>query len=185
MNPDDPKWRRRFLDLAAQVATWSKDTTQVGCVIVSPAGLVISTGYNGLPRGVRDLPERMERPAKYLWTVHGEESAVANAARHGSNTTDATLYCTHAPCSRCARQIINAGITQVVCDDGRTAMPEDDFAAAGLMFLEAGVRIVRADPITEPRNIELRAASAKPDAPNARPDPAAKDRSPITERTHP
>ncbi|MGU3387178.1 deoxycytidylate deaminase [Methylobacterium sp. D53M] len=143
MSPTDPKWRRRFLDLAGEVAGWSKDTTQVGCVIVSPDGLVISTGYNGIPRGVRDLAERMQRPAKYFWTVHGEEAAIANAARHGSKTSGATLYCTHAPCSRCARQIINAGIVEVVCDDGRTAMPADEFATAGLMFLEAGVRVMR------------------------------------------
>lgn len=143
MDLADPKWIGRFLGLAEEVATWSKDTTQVGSVIVSPDGLVISTGYNGIPRGVDDLPERLERPAKYVWTVHSEEAAIANAARHGSRTDGASLYCTHAPCSRCARQIVNAGIRRVVAGTGTTSMPAEEFEAAATMFGEAAVDVFR------------------------------------------
>lgn len=144
MNLSDTKWQTRFLGIAAQVASWSKDTTQVGAVIVSPDGLIISTGYNGLPRGVIDDPARMTRPEKYLWTVHSEEAAIANAARHGARTADATLFCTHTPCSRCARQVINAGIRCVVVGPGTTSMPAEEFETAAVMFREAGVAVVTA-----------------------------------------
>lgn len=139
METANKKWAKRFLKVAAEIATWSKDTTQVGCVIVSEDGLIISTGYNGIPRGVLDLPSRLERPAKYLWVAHGEEAALANAARHGARTAGATLFCTHTPCSRCARQIINAGVCRVVAGSGTTSMPAEEFEASIAMFAEAGV----------------------------------------------
>lgn len=141
MNLADPKWGRRFLALADEVSSWSKDSTRVGTVIVSSSGLVISTGYNGIPRGVEDRHERLERPAKYLWTVHSEEAAIANAARHGSRTEGSWLFCTHAPCSRCARQIINAGVAHVLYGAGTTSMPREEFEAAAIMFQEAGVQV--------------------------------------------
>ena len=63
-------WDQRFLDLAHHISLWSKDpSTKVGAVAVSDARAVLETGYNGIPRGVLDLSERMERPAKYIWTV--------------------------------------------------------------------------------------------------------------------
>ena len=143
MNMHTPKWRARFLEVAATVAKWSKDpTTKVGCVIISPKGLIISTGYNGIPRGVEDKPERMERPAKYLFLSHAEQSAIANAARHGSKTEGATMFVTHQPCSHCARQIINAGIVAVVCGDGTTSMPHEEFVASRQMLHEAGVSLI-------------------------------------------
>lgn len=139
MKVTDQKWKQRFLQIAFEVSKWSKDSTQVGSVLVSPDGLIISTGYNGLPRGVQDLPERMGRPQKYLWTVHSEEAAIANAARHGSKTSGALLFCTHQPCSRCARQIINAGIQSVHVGSGSTSMPQEEFLISKEMFSEAGI----------------------------------------------
>lgn len=76
------KWTQRFLNLAQSVAEWSKDpSTQVGAVAVGTSKQILETDFNGLPRGVQDLPERMERPAKYIWTAHAEENLVAHAAR--------------------------------------------------------------------------------------------------------
>lgn len=130
------KWSARFLDMARLVASWSKDSTQVGAVAVSPARAVLETGYNGIARGVRDLPERMQRPAKYLWTSHAEENLVAHAARQ--RLEGATVYVTHLCCSRCARMLINAGVARVVCGDGTTNMPP----VAVQQFHEAGVDLV-------------------------------------------
>ena len=49
------KWDMRFLELAALVATWSKDpSTQVGAVIVDSAKRIVSVGFNGAPRGVQE-----------------------------------------------------------------------------------------------------------------------------------
>ena len=130
------------MDMAMQVATRSKDpNTQVGCVIVSNDKVVVATGYNGLPRGVSDTPERMERPAKYLWTSHAEENAVAQAARVGAKLAGSIAYVTHMPCARCARTLIQAGIGAVIVGDGTTSMPEEEFRVASLMFGEADVDV--------------------------------------------
>ncbi len=142
-----PKWRNRFAELAAQVATWSKDpSTKVGCVLASPDGAVLSTGYNGLPMGVTDLDWRMERPTKYLWTVHAEAAAIANAARLGARTDGAIAFVTHGCCAGCARLLVNAGVRAVHFGPGKTSMPEDEFVAARTMFHEAGVRYQAVEP---------------------------------------
>jgi dCMP deaminase len=133
------KWTARFLNLAKHIATWSKDSTQVGAVAVSHSKQVLETGFNGLPRGVQDLPERMERPAKYLWTSHAEENLVSHAAR--AVLEGSTVYVTHLCCSRCARTLINAGVAKVVCGDGTTSMPAEEFEVATTMFREAGVEL--------------------------------------------
>ena len=70
-------WDRRFLELADHIAGWSKDPSRgVGAVIVGPNKQILATGYNGLPRGVDDRPERLERPAKYDLIVHAEMNAI-------------------------------------------------------------------------------------------------------------
>jgi dCMP deaminase len=135
-------WNDYFMDMATLVAQRSKDpSTKVGCVVVSEDRIVVSTGYNGLPRGVNDKSERMERPAKYLWTSHAEENAVAQAARVGAKLKGGTAFVTHHPCSRCARSLIQAGVTTVVIGNGTTSMPEEEFDVARVMFLEAGVEV--------------------------------------------
>lgn len=131
------KWHKRFLDLAKHIATWSKDSTQVGAVAVSSSRQVLETGFNGLPRGVVDAPERTQRPEKYLWTSHAEENLVSHAAR--SVLEGSTVYVTHLCCSRCARTLINAGVSKVICGDGTTSMPDEEFQVAVTMFNEAGV----------------------------------------------
>lgn len=136
------KWKRRFLELAHLVASWSKDpTTQVGAVAIDPKSrAILETGFNGLPRGVEDRPERMERPAKYLWTGHAEENLVAHAAR--ARLLGAEVEVTHLCCSRCARMLINSGVAAVTVDkNGKTSMPPEEFEVAVQMFHEAGVRL--------------------------------------------
>lgn len=131
-------WDQRFLDLAHHISLWSKDpSTKVGAVAVSDARAVLETGYNGIPRGVLDLSERMERPAKYIWTAHAEENLVAHAAR--KVLCGSTVYVTHMCCAGCARMLINAGVKKVIVGSGSTSMPEEQFEAARQMFLEAGV----------------------------------------------
>jgi dCMP deaminase len=109
--------------------------------VVSEDKIVAATGYNGLPRGVEDRAERMERPAKYLWTSHAEENAVAQAARVGAKLKGGTAFITHMPCSRCARTLIQAGIECVVVGKGKTSMPDEEFEVARTMFKEAGVDV--------------------------------------------
>lgn len=132
-------WKRRFLELARHIAGWSKDNTKVGAVAVDHSKRVLETGYNGPPRGVNDLPDRMRRPAKYLWTSHAEENLVSHAARTVLEGT--TVYVTHLCCSKCARMLINSGVAKVVCGDGTTSMPQEEFDVAVQMFKESGVEL--------------------------------------------
>jgi dCMP deaminase len=88
----------------------------------------------------------MERPAKYLWTAHAEENAVALAARVGASLRDGSAYVTHHPCSRCARSLIQAGIKVVYIGDGTTSMPAEEFDVARMMFTEAGVELLHLPP---------------------------------------
>ena len=110
-------------------------------MLVGPEDEVRLTGFNGPPRGVRDLPERRERPAKYRFTSHAEMNLIAFAAREGIRTKDCTVYVTHRCCSSCARSLIQAGISAVFYGPGTTSMPEEEFEAARIMFEEAGVYV--------------------------------------------
>ena len=47
------KWDKRYLALAKEVASWSKDpSTQVGAITVGNKKEVLSQGFNGFPRGI-------------------------------------------------------------------------------------------------------------------------------------
>ena len=110
------KWDERFLELAKQIASWSKDpSTQVGCVVVGPDREIRSTGFNGLPRGIEDSEDRLNnREIKYPMICHAEENAIMHAARIGMSLKDCTAYVTWPPCTRCARSLIQAGISTIV-----------------------------------------------------------------------
>lgn len=137
-------WKIRFLNLARAISEWSKDpNTKVGAIAVADSKQILETGFNGLPRGVQDLPERMERPAKYIWTAHAEENLVAHAAR--KQLEGSTVYVTHLCCNACARMLINAGVKKVVFGSGQTSMPLEQFEAAVAMFAEAGVELENED----------------------------------------
>lgn len=141
MNADD-KWHVRFLKLAKEVASWSKDpSTKVGCVLVRDRR-VISTGYNGFPKNIGDTLNRLyNREQKYEITVHAEVNAVTTAALHGVSTEGCVAYVTFNPCSRCAAVLINAGIKEVyVCDAGE--IPSrwlENFITASKLLAEAEV----------------------------------------------
>lgn len=135
------KWDIRFLQLAKHIAGWSKDpSTHVGATAVDKDRVVLESGFNGIARGVEDLPERMQRPEKYLWMGHAEENLVAHAAR--PRLAGSTVFVTHLCCSRCARMLINAGVAKVVCGGGTTSMPKEEFDVAVQSFKEAGVELI-------------------------------------------
>lgn len=114
-------WNQRFMDLAKHVAGWSKDpSTQVGAVVVNDKKQVISMGYNGFPRGVRDCQERYkDKATKLSFVAHAERNALDNAF---GDVEGATLYSTLYPCSDCAKGIIQRGVRTVVTSkNGMTA----------------------------------------------------------------
>ena len=135
-------WADYYMGFARHAATKSKDSTKVGAILVGPDGEVRLTGYNGPPRGVRDIPQRFERPAKYLYASHAEANLIAFAAREGIRVAGCVVYVTHMPCASCARSLIQAGVSTVVYGTGVTSMPEEEFKAAREMFEEAGITLL-------------------------------------------
>lgn len=109
------KWHQRFYKLALEISSWSKDSTKVGAVIVTPQKRVVSTGYNGEPYGASDSPSREAPALKYLYREHAERNAIYNAAAIGVSIFGASLYSTKFPCADCARAIVQAGLARVVC----------------------------------------------------------------------
>ena len=111
-------WDSYFLSIAEAVKERSKDpATKVGAVIVSPDNRILSTGYNGYPRGYSDN-YNVNRELKLQLTVHAELNAILNAARYGIRVDGCTLYVTSLPpCSDCAKSIVQSGIARVVCHE--------------------------------------------------------------------
>ncbi|AIF81222.1 deoxycytidylate deaminase [endosymbiont of Acanthamoeba sp. UWC8] len=111
-------WDEYFMTMAYLVSMKSKDpSTRVGAVIVGPDKEIRSTGYNGLPRAIADHDYRYyDREYKLLAVNHAEENAILHCARIGVSAKGCTIYTPWIPCSRCAKSIIQAGITEVVYD---------------------------------------------------------------------
>jgi dCMP deaminase len=111
-------WDQYFMTMTYLVSMKSKDpSTRVGAVIVGPDKEIRSTGYNGLPRGLADRDYRYKnREYKLLACNHAEENAILHCALNGVSAKGCTLYCPWLPCSRCAKSIIQSGISEVVYD---------------------------------------------------------------------
>ena len=118
-----PDWDNYFMAIASVVATRSTCLRRkVGAVIVRDRQ-IISTGYNGAPKGVPHcaevgcLREKLRIPSGERHEIcrgaHAEINAIAQAAATGSTTAGADMYCTHEPCSFCTKAMINAGIRRV------------------------------------------------------------------------
>ena len=140
------EWDDYYMGFAEHAAKKSKDSTQVGAILVDPDGAVILTAFNGPPRGVQDKIERLDRPAKYLFAAHGEANLISFAARRGIMTKGCRIYCTHISCSACARTIIQAGIIELVYGDGSFQAIGEESEATRTMFFESGVKLRRYAP---------------------------------------
>lgn len=119
-----PSWDQYFMDIAQMVAARSNcSRRQVAAVLVRDCR-IISTGYNGTPRGVRNCSDggcprcNSDTPSGHglheCLCSHAEENSIVQAAYHGIAVKGATLYTTFSPCLQCAKMIINAGIVEVV-----------------------------------------------------------------------
>ena len=140
------KWDNRFLELAEHIAQWSKDpSTKVGCVIVGQDREIVSTGFNGFPRGIEDTAERLQtRELKYSLICHAEANAVTQAARIGTSLKNCTAYITWPPCTSCVASMIQAGIKKIVYRKN-IVIPErwqKDFELGNQMLKEANVAVV-------------------------------------------
>ena len=147
-----PEWDAYFMNLAREVAKRSNcSRRKVGAIAVKNR-TIISTGYNGTPFGVTNCDDggcprcAGETPAGQGYDtcicVHAEQNAVALAARHGTSTDRAIIYSTLRPCFGCAKEMIQAGVAEVVYQDdiGYDAELESVYAA---LIQEAGLLVRR------------------------------------------
>lgn len=140
-------WDLKFMGLAEHIATWSKDRgRKIAAVIVGPDNEIRSTGFNGIPRGVRDdLEERHshETKEKYVWGAHAERNAIYNAARVGVPLKDCRIFSTVFPCVDCVIALIQSGIVELVTYAPNLGDPQwgEGYKRAQMMLNEAGIKV--------------------------------------------
>ena len=145
-----PSWDRYFMDIAHVAASRSNCSRRQVAAVVVRDKQIISTGYNGTPRGIKNCSEggcprcNSDVPSgqglHQCLCSHAEENAIVQAAYNGIMLKGATLYTTYSPCLLCAKMIINAGIVEVVYHEHYTI---DDVSTA--LLKEAGVKIRAVD----------------------------------------
>lgn len=140
-----PDWDTYFMRITKLVATRSSCLRRsVGAVLVKDKR-ILATGYNGAPAGMAHceeagcLRDQLHIPSgerhELCCGLHAEQNAIIQAARQGTEIKDSTLYCTTAPCSLCAKMLINAGVTRIVYEG---SYPDERAMA---FFAEAGVKV--------------------------------------------
>lgn len=132
------------MDIAHVTARRSNCLRRSVAAVIVRDRRIVSTGYNGTPRGIRNCNEggcgRCASDAPSGQSLgdcvccHAEENAIVQAAYHGIRVSGGTLYCTCSPCLMCTKMIINAGIQEVVFEEGYCF---DEQSRA--LFDEAGV----------------------------------------------
>ena len=137
-------WDELFMRSVYLIASKSKDPrTKIGAILVKD-GVIISQGYNGFARGVKDYEERyVDRQQKLKFVVHAECNSILNAVRHGINTSGSVCYTQGKPCCDCSKTLIQAGITEIIIHSLWPMSPTwGESSAIGItMFQEAGVRL--------------------------------------------
>jgi dCMP deaminase len=132
------EWARRSPDPATQNSAF---------LIYNDNRIALETlAVNEFPSGVKESPERWERPTKYSFVEHAERNAIYNAARNGVPTAGMGLVTPWGSCAECARAIIQAGITRLIRyrhDDIEHWNMSID--SAEQMLAEAGVEVITLD----------------------------------------
>jgi len=139
MNSDE-----HFMSLARDAARQSTDpSTHVGCVIVTPNGRIISSGYNSYPSFMEsEFVNDNDTQLRHLLSVHAEMRALINAKE---SINGCTIFVTHASCDNCLKHLIEAGIAKIVYEslytNGRSWLTQSR--------LDAIVRLLKGNKITE------------------------------------
>ncbi len=146
MHAKRPGWDEYFMQIARIAALRSNCMKRKVAAVIVKDRRIISTGYNGTPRGVKNCNEggcpRCNSFADSGTALgdclcsHAEENAIVQAAYHGISVREATLYTTFSPCLICTKIVINAGIVEVVYN---LDYPLNEVARA--LLAEAGVKM--------------------------------------------
>ena len=154
-----PDWDEYFMNIAKVVAMRSNCMKRHVAAIIVKDKRIVSTGYNGTPRGVTNCNDGgCPRCASFgvsganlgeCLCSHAEENSITQAAYHGVSIKGSTIYTTFSPCLTCTKMIINSGITEVVYEE------EYSLSKTELKLLkEAGVRVRTVKKIVNPSKLD-------------------------------
>lgn len=129
-----PDWDEYFMTCAYLISNRSScSRLHVGCVIVNDKR-IITTGYNGHIKGSPHISVIVDDHEQMI--IHAETNAVTDAASRGVSLQGSTAYVTHYPCINCTKNLISAGIKNVIyCEDYKN----DELCKQ--LFLMANVKI--------------------------------------------
>ncbi len=145
-------WDEYFMGVALLAAQRSKDpSTQVGACIVDENNRILSTGYNGFPKGCSDddFPWNRDESlgeTKYQFVVHAELNAILNT--RGKSLVGSRVYVGLFPCNECAKSIIQAGIREVIYLSDKYADTPSTINSKR-MLAAAGVKLTKLEPKTD------------------------------------
>ncbi len=150
-----PTWDEYFMEVARTIAKRATcNRGKSGCVIARDNQILV-TGYVGSPVGFPHCDDVGHQMKKMIHedgsetnhcvrTVHAEQNAICQAARHGIPLAGATVYCKMTPCRTCAMLIINCGIARVVCEKKYHAGAESE-----AMFKTANIQLEYVEEVVE------------------------------------
>ena len=148
---EKPKWPTYFLEIAKQVSTRTTCLSPGKGAVIVINKRIIATGYNGAPSNTKDCKYDTGMCYKRSLgfgsgeghdkckAIHAEINAILQAARQGISIEGAEMYCTHKPCSECAKLIVNSGIVKVTYLEDYPNDSEE-------LFHEAQIKIKRWNP---------------------------------------
>jgi dCMP deaminase len=134
---DRPGWDEYFIGIAKAVAARATCLRRKYGAVITKDNIIVSTGYNGAPSGMKDCLEVGKCTRKELQIPHGERYELCHSVHAEANAIirasveelrGSTIYisgsdvdkseCVSEPCMMCKRMILNAKISKVVCSDG-------------------------------------------------------------------
>lgn len=132
-----PDWDEYFIGIAKAVSKRATCLRRRYGAVITKENIIVSTGYNGAPSGMKDCLEIGKCTRKELRVPHGERYELCHSVHAEANAIirasveelrDATIYisgtdnseneCNAEPCMMCKRMILNAKIARVVYSDG-------------------------------------------------------------------
>ena len=146
--PNRPSWEEYFMEIASLVSTRATCLRRkVGAIIVKDRH-ILSTGYNGPPKGTPHceeiggcMREKLNVPSgermELSRAVHAEQNAIIQAEKLGINIEGSDMFVTNQPCFICAKMIINAGIKRIYIKEGYPDKSAEE------ILKEANVEMIR------------------------------------------
>lgn len=152
-----PDLDQYFMGIAFAVAARGTcDRKHVGAILVKDKA-ILSTGYNGAPRGMKHCDEigHMMEDGHCVRTTHAEANAIVQAAKHGTEVIGSIIYTTASPCWQCFKLIVNAGVGTIIYAEVYRDERIGDFAKeAGIGLRHVPLNEWADMPLPEDKDIE-------------------------------